>query len=159
MNIPYGERWSLYWNGISCYYIICGPCHGGTTEEGNCCYLVPLSHRAWMSLLRDASLPGHNGVAYQAWTSRGCTKIPGRFFKQGSCGQHGAHLGPTGPRWAPCWPHELRAVRNDFFIVLQIPWKFYSAFTYVTVMWSLWNVAYGRTNMLSWHSQNVVAIW
>ena len=19
--------------------------------------------------------------------------------------QHGAHLGPTGPRWAPCWPH------------------------------------------------------
>ena len=24
---------------------------------------------------------------------------------QGSCGQHGAHLGPTGPRWAPCWPH------------------------------------------------------
>ena len=21
-------------------------------------------------------------------------------------GQHGAHLGPTGPMWAPCWPHE-----------------------------------------------------
>ena len=20
--------------------------------------------------------------------------------------QHGAHLGPAGPRWAPCWPHE-----------------------------------------------------
>ena len=20
---------------------------------------------------------------------------------------HGAYLGPTGPRWAPCWPHEL----------------------------------------------------
>ena len=20
---------------------------------------------------------------------------------------HGAKLGPTGPRWAPCWPHEL----------------------------------------------------
>ena len=20
--------------------------------------------------------------------------------------QHGAHLGPKGPRWAPCWPHE-----------------------------------------------------
>ena len=20
---------------------------------------------------------------------------------------HGAHLGPTGPRWDPCWPHEL----------------------------------------------------
>ena len=26
---------------------------------------------------------------------------------QGSWGQHGAQLGPTGPRLAPCWPHEL----------------------------------------------------
>ena len=23
-------------------------------------------------------------------------------------GQHGAHLGPTGPRWAPWWPYEPR---------------------------------------------------
>ena len=23
-------------------------------------------------------------------------------------GQHGVHLGPTGPRWAPCLPHEPR---------------------------------------------------
>ena len=22
-------------------------------------------------------------------------------------GQNGTHPGPTGPRWAPCWPHEL----------------------------------------------------
>ena len=22
-------------------------------------------------------------------------------------GQHGAHLGPTGPRWAPCWHYDL----------------------------------------------------
>ena len=29
-------------------------------------------------------------------------------WQQGSWGQHGAHLGPTGPRCAPCWPHELR---------------------------------------------------
>ena len=26
---------------------------------------------------------------------------------QGSWGQREANLGPTGPRWAPCWPHEL----------------------------------------------------
>ena len=26
--------------------------------------------------------------------------------KQSSWGQHGAHLGPVGPRWAPCWPNE-----------------------------------------------------
>ena len=25
---------------------------------------------------------------------------------QSSWGQHGAHLGPVGPSWAPCWPHE-----------------------------------------------------
>ena len=23
-----------------------------------------------------------------------------------SWGKHGAHLGPVGPSWAPCWPHE-----------------------------------------------------
>ena len=27
-------------------------------------------------------------------------------WQQGSWGQHGVHRGPTGPRWAPCWPHE-----------------------------------------------------
>ena len=27
-------------------------------------------------------------------------------WQQGWWGQHGAHLGPTGPRWAPCWPHQ-----------------------------------------------------
>ena len=26
--------------------------------------------------------------------------------EQYSRGQHGAHLGPVGPRWAPCWPQE-----------------------------------------------------
>ena len=25
---------------------------------------------------------------------------------QGSYGLHGAYLGPTGPKWAPCWPHD-----------------------------------------------------
>ena len=25
---------------------------------------------------------------------------------QDSWGQHGAQLGPIGPMWAPCWPHE-----------------------------------------------------
>ena len=27
--------------------------------------------------------------------------------QQSSWGQHGAHLGPVGPIWAPCWPHQL----------------------------------------------------
>ena len=30
---------------------------------------------------------------------------------QGSWGQHGAHLRPTGPSWAPCWSHELCYLR------------------------------------------------
>ena len=28
-------------------------------------------------------------------------------FPEGLRGQHGAHLGPVDPRWAPCWPHKL----------------------------------------------------
>ena len=27
-------------------------------------------------------------------------------WEQGSWGSYGAYLGPTGPRWAPCWPRE-----------------------------------------------------
>ena len=27
--------------------------------------------------------------------------------QQGSWGLHGTHLGPTGPRWVPCWPMNL----------------------------------------------------
>ena len=43
---------------------------------------------------------------------------------QGSWGQHGAHLGPTGPRWAPCLLHEL-------WPVLQPSWPrpFYRIFS------------------------------
>ena len=30
-----------------------------------------------------------------------------------------AHLGPTGPRWAPCWPHELCHLGTATCIVYQ----------------------------------------
>ena len=26
---------------------------------------------------------------------------------------NGAHLGPTGPRWTPCWPQELYYLGNN----------------------------------------------
>ena len=29
-------------------------------------------------------------------------------------GQHGAHLGPVGPRWAPCWPHKT-CYQGDYY--------------------------------------------
>ena len=60
------------------------------------------------------------------WRRRGCdhpvptcmatltVKIP---WQQGSWDQHGAHLGPPGPRWAPWWPHELcyLGVRHELY--------------------------------------------
>ena len=33
-------------------------------------------------------------------------------WQQGLLGQHGAHLGPTGPRWSPCWPHKFCYLRD-----------------------------------------------
>ena len=38
-----------------------------------------------------------------------CLKVPKAeisSWKQGFWGHRGAPLVPTGPRWAPCWPHE-----------------------------------------------------
>ena len=39
---------------------------------------------------------------------------------------HGAHLGPTGPRWAPCWPHELCYLGWDrwFYHKGPVMWSF-----------------------------------
>ena len=34
--------------------------------------------------------------------------------EQSLWGQHGAHLGPIGPRWAPCWPHKLCIKDGNF---------------------------------------------
>ena len=45
----------------------------------------------------------------------------------GSWGQHGAHLGPTGPRWAPCWPHDLcylgttDRIYNSYIQLISLP--------------------------------------
>ena len=56
--------------------------------------------------------------------------------KQSSWGQHGAHLGPVGPRWAPCWPHEpcYQGCYSDYFPLLE-------AVLIVIVMWqSMWQI-------------------
>ena len=39
---------------------------------------------------------------------------------QGSWGQHGAHLGSTGPRWAPCWPYEPGYLGNSQVLYSQL---------------------------------------
>ena len=35
---------------------------------------------------------------------------------KGSWGHHGVHLGPTGPRWGPCWPYELFYLGSLLFV-------------------------------------------
>ena len=71
---------------------------------------------------RDTELHLCVHIIYHDFCKCFCTTtLKARFM-----GQHGAHLGPTGPRWAPCWPHELcclgsfvRTIYNDMFPALN----------------------------------------
>ena len=49
---------------------------------------------------------------------------------------HGAHLGPTGPRWAPCWPHELCYLGHNtkHHISLILKWLISRVACWLTVM-------------------------
>ena len=61
-----------------------------------------------------------------AWTTSMVMSWHGNSFcitEQCSWDQHGAHLGPTGPRWAQCWPHELCFVRVILQSVVDSPHK------------------------------------
>ena len=49
-----------------------------------------------------------------------CEPLITRFM-----GQHGVHLVPTGPRWAPCWPHELCSL--GLAILNKIRWLSFGA--------------------------------
>ena len=46
--------------------------------------------------------------------------------EKGSWGQHGAHLGPRGPMWAPCCPHEFCNLEHASNISLCFLKKFFS---------------------------------
>ena len=49
-----------------------------------------------------------------------------------------AHLGPTGPRWAPCWPHELFYLGRDW-IKQIITTNIYTTYCYSqTVLQYTW---------------------
>ena len=53
-------------------------------------------------LYQETSITGDQSLeTFDTWI---LNKTP---WQQGLFGQHGAHLGPTGPRWVPCSPHEL----------------------------------------------------
>ena len=51
----------------------------------------------------------YKGTVHRKYKNITISMVPvrkGRLEHGSSWGQHGAHLGPVGPRWAPCWPHE-----------------------------------------------------
>ena len=85
------------------------------------CYL---SRRAWSTLSRSSScLPCRRSyeLTWSSVVTPHMQQIIARLLPYRRCrwdevgptliarfiGQHGAHLGPTGSRWAPCWPHGL----------------------------------------------------
>ena len=72
----------------------------------HCCCCCICSNILWCTILLwyPSVLP-----TTKAWVSINLVYWPVTCSpcQQSSWGQHGAHLGLTGPRWAPCWPHEL----------------------------------------------------
>ena len=57
--------------------------------------------------------PPGNEVRMDLFSNRSCLKEYFEHLTEWRATQitkfmwpHGAHLGPVGPRWAPCWPHE-----------------------------------------------------
>ena len=55
----------------------------------------------------DVNQPDRDGNTPLIFAAQAGQILWGLPWEKGSWGQHGAHLGPTGPRWAPCWLHEL----------------------------------------------------
>ena len=61
--------------------------------------MVPSTHFQYIKSTRISPLQGSYGVPVMLI-------LVNIDLIAGSWDQHGVHLGPTGPRWAPCWPHE-----------------------------------------------------
>ena len=75
-------------------------------------YLYQISHGSHVSVGCNLCVSLFEWAVLYAisWLTMLIWSFPVRFWcydpwLQGSWGQHGAHLGPTGPRWVPCWPH------------------------------------------------------
>ena len=63
-------------------------------------YLYIVSGTASLALGKSHDCPSARAV-----TSKHAGTLIARFMGP-TWDLHGTHLGPTGPRWAPCWPHE-----------------------------------------------------
>ena len=80
----------LYYNlNWDITYSLITPSEGYSTWKG---HFIPCLHRWPM------------GVFCEHFVENECViKSPHSKVHRG---QHRAHMGPVGPRWAPCWPHE-----------------------------------------------------
>ena len=61
-------------------------------------------HIGILNMGRERRWPRWIKKALHIGIKRLCMGVP---WEQSLWVQHGAHLGPTGPRWALCWPHKL----------------------------------------------------
>ena len=68
------------------------------------CELLLKWHR-WMTMKNTIRSSAIDCVSVVYSMSGFCTSCPDMW--NSAWGQHGAHMGPTEPRWGPCWPHEL----------------------------------------------------
>ena len=80
--------------------------------EHECIMLLPISRLMTFRKANHKIIHGlirYQTVLLQVYfeTHKRVPSIASLAWQQGPYGQHGAHLVPTGPTWAPCWPHEL----------------------------------------------------
>ena len=64
-------------------------------------------------------------------------------------GQHGAHLGPTGPRWAACWPLELCYPGQSVWL--------FSLCNRSIANWILVALCHRRQIRISFHSTTIIS--
>ena len=82
-------------------------------------------------------------------------------WQQSSWGQHGALLGPTGPRWAPCWPHETCYLGTLILYSLGVKMSYRkisqsleAAWLAVRIIVSFWNLTPATGELLPWGLSN-----
>ena len=75
---------------------------------------------------------------------------------QSSWGQHGTHLGPVGPRWAPCWPHEACYQGHTVQLLnCTVTWyilpcvQTYFRISLENILFSRWSYRYGIFKILA----------
>ena len=78
--------------------------------ESLCVY----AHSQW-EMASQCNTISHCLDTYTEWSLPCCN----RPRWQSLWGQRGAHLGPVGPRWAPCWPHKTCYLGNHTLLYKQ----------------------------------------